>query len=182
MCPNSSPSAGTAISARVKWIKPSFTRQIGVDGQLTDSQSMQMLALALQGDSGTAEQQTQQTQSSETPGAAIESETTKTTGEVVQGTPEPTPVVLAKDECSHDPVWRTGRGPQGGAVFKQQLAERQQLIDQQRQGKIEEAQATVKPTLTGHTVGVHPGLVKRGGQGLWRLFGRRYRQRCCIPG
>lgn len=145
---NSSPSAGTAISAGVKMDQAEFYAANQVDGQLTDSQSMQMLALALQGDSGTAEQQTQQTQSSETPGAAIESETTKTTGEVVQGTPEPTPVVLAKDGVHTIPYGELEEARKAAQFYKQQLAEQQQLIDQQRRAQIEEAQATVKPTLT----------------------------------
>lgn len=139
---NSSPSAGTAISAGVKMDQAEFFAANQVDGQLTDSQSMQMLALALQGDSGTAEQQTQQTQSSETPGAAIESET-ETNSEVVKNAPEPTPVVLAKDGVHTIPYEELEEARKAAQFFKQQLAEQQLLINQQRRAQ-EEAQATAK--------------------------------------
>lgn len=108
-----------------------------VDGQLTNAQAMQMLALQ-EGDSGTA--QTQQPQSSDSPDAATESET-EAKSEVVESAtsstpepePEPTPVVLAKDGVHTIPYEQLVEARNTAQHYKQ-------LLDEQRR-QFEEAQA-----------------------------------------
>lgn len=107
-----------------------------VDGQLTDEQSMQMLALP-EGDSDAAQTQPQ---SSDSPDAAIESDT-EAKSEVVESadsaTPEPepeqTPVVLAKDGVHTIPYEQLEEARKAAQHYKQ-------LLDEQRR-QFEEAQS-----------------------------------------
>lgn len=107
-----------------------------VDGQLTDEQSMQMLALP-EGDSDAAQTQPQ---SSDSPDAAIESET-EAKSEVVESAdsstpepePEPTPVVLAKDGVHTIPYEQLEEARKAAQHYKQQV--------EAYQRKLEEAQS-----------------------------------------
>ena len=116
-----------------------------VDGQLTDAQAMQMLALQ-EGDSVTA------TQSSESPDAAIESET-EAKSEVIESAdsstpePEPTPVVLAKDGVHTIPYEQLVEARNTAQHYKQLLDEQRRYLDEV-QSQAAQRQAPAAPNAT----------------------------------
>lgn len=147
---SSSPSAGTAISAGVEMNQAEFFEANQVNGELTDAQAMQMLALP-EGDSDPVPAPQEQTQSSETPAAADDPVKQQTETPKVE---EETPVLLAKDGKHTIPYEELEKARKGEQLYKQQAEEYQRKLEEmQSQAAKPQQQAQEQPKAPAATTG-----------------------------